>query len=110
LTLDDEITALTAKWYRYVNLDAHKDRDCHFYIEKIWSYGNRPKYRAYHDGYVAEHWQGPLRQTSQKAHEDLRDFLKGEIESAIEGAKRQAENPDGEGWDYYSTETLEILS
>jgi hypothetical protein len=59
--LDDEITALTEKWCRYVGLDHHKDRDCHFYIEKRWSYGDPPKYRAQHYGYVAKDWAGPWR-------------------------------------------------
>lgn len=47
------ITKAGAKWYELVNRGHHKDRDCHFYIETVWSYGNPPKYHAKHYGYCS---------------------------------------------------------
>ena len=54
MTKDDKITALTLKWYELVNRDHHKDKDCHFYINKVWSYGNAPFYRVEHFGYIGD--------------------------------------------------------
>lgn len=40
MSLEKEIILLTSKWYKYVNLDHHKDRDCHWHITKTYSYGD----------------------------------------------------------------------
>lgn len=82
-TIEDEITELSARWYAYVNHDHHKDRDCHWYITKRWSYGNAPYYVASHYGYRADNWTSPKCVTAQAAHVMLRDFLKGGIAEAI---------------------------
>lgn len=97
-SLEDKITDLSARWYKYVNLDHHKDRDCHFYIEKRWSYGESPKYRAYHDGYRAEHWAGEWRNTPHEAHYDLASFLQEEIDAAIRVLKSDLESPAEDDW------------
>lgn len=79
MTLEEEITELTTKWYRYVGLDHHKDRDCHWYIQKVWSYGEEPYYYAYHYGYVAGEWQSPKLGSLELAQAVLRDRLKAFI-------------------------------
>jgi hypothetical protein len=48
----EEINRITDFWYSYVNMDHHKDCDCHWYIEQSWDYGDKPKWKAYHLGYV----------------------------------------------------------
>jgi hypothetical protein len=48
----NQITELTKKWYIEVGKDHHKDRDCHFYINTVWSYGQKQKYRVEHYGYI----------------------------------------------------------
>lgn len=83
MTLEEEITMLTSKWYKYVNLDHHKDRDCHWYIEKRWSYGDEPYYQAHHYGYIIDHWLSPKCGTLELAETILRDKLKNEINSAL---------------------------
>ena len=83
MTLNEEITMLTEKWYQYANLDHHKDRDCHWYIEKRWSYGDEPYYQAFHNGYLLEDWSSPKCGTAELAETILRDKLKNEIDSAI---------------------------
>ena len=50
--MDKEITKLTKLWYEIVSTDHHKDRDCHWYIYKIWSYGDEPHYNVEHIGYI----------------------------------------------------------
>ena len=75
MNIEEEITHLSKIWLRYVGLDHHKDRDCHFYIEKRWSYGDEPDYRAYHYGYVASNFEGTRCDTLEEAQEELRDFL-----------------------------------
>ena len=52
--MNAELRKLTQKWYKLVNLDHHKDRDCHFYINEVWSYGSAPIWRVEHFGYVAD--------------------------------------------------------
>lgn len=48
----DRITVLTNEWYSLIGKDHHKDRDCHFYINTVWSYGQKQKYRVEHYGYI----------------------------------------------------------
>lgn len=49
-----EITKLTEEWYILIGPDHHKDRDCHWYIETVWSYGLNPKYIIRHYGYILD--------------------------------------------------------
>ena len=104
------LTELTAEYYILVNRDHHKDRDCHFYIQKIYSYGNEPywQYQFLHYGYCWSvekffkdqqnitnyefldknipklgdmNWEEfPQRQTEQEAEQDMRNFLEWAIE------------------------------
>jgi hypothetical protein len=50
--MEQEIIKLTKLWYSIVNLDYHKDQDCHWYIIKEYSYGKNPTYRVEHNGYA----------------------------------------------------------
>src|SRR3990167_4815691 len=50
----EEILKLTALWYEYVGMDHHKDCDCNWYIVEVWSYGDLPRYRVEHNGYIFE--------------------------------------------------------
>lgn len=45
-----KITELTKLWMEVIRGLHHKDRDCHFGIEKAWSYGEHPVYRVNHYG------------------------------------------------------------
>lgn len=74
--LEEEITKLTGRYYELVNRDHHKDRDCHFSIDKHWQYGDAPFYRVEHQGYISE-WDGPDSfPTAAAAHEALAGFLR----------------------------------
>jgi hypothetical protein len=48
----NQITELSKEWYILIGGDHHKDRDCHFYINTVWSYGQKQKYRVEHYGYL----------------------------------------------------------
>ena len=49
-----DIVKLTEEWYELISGNHHKDRDCHWYIETRWSYGEQPEYRVFHNGYVTD--------------------------------------------------------
>jgi len=88
MTLEEQITVLTRKWYTYVSVEHHKDRDCHFWIEKMWSYGNPPKYSAHHHGYIGNHYDTPKFDTEEDAMLWLIAKLRHEIEGAIRYLER----------------------
>ena len=47
--LTDQLLKL---WYETIGGDHHKDRDCHFYIEKNFSTYKPSKWTLYHRGYL----------------------------------------------------------
>lgn len=49
--LEAQITQLTETWMALIGPEHHKDRDCHFYIQRTWSYGQAPYWEAQHFGY-----------------------------------------------------------
>ena len=76
LTLEQEILELTKQWMDYVSQDHHKDRDCHWYVTKVYSYGEEPYYEAHHAGYILDSWTSPRCGTEEMALTLLRDKLK----------------------------------
>ena len=82
---DEEITQLTLLWYHIIRSDHHKDRDCHWAIEKVWSYGNIPKYIVRHDGYVYERFTKEF-----DTYFYAQNFLISKIKKAIEGKRKWA--------------------
>jgi hypothetical protein len=52
--IQKEILALTEEWHELVCAEIHKDRDCHWYIESVWSYGLLPKYFVRHYGNIID--------------------------------------------------------
>lgn len=87
MSIEEEIIFLTDKWYKYVNIDHHKDRDCHWYIEKVWSYGDEPYYFASHHGYILDEWTSPKCETEELAQTLLRNKLKNELKEALYSLK-----------------------
>lgn len=90
--IDDKITALTGAWYAYAGMDHHKDRDCHFYIEKVWSYGNSPIYRVSHPGYITDFVSHDF-QTSAEAHLWLYRTLWSRCKDALENLQTRDSFP-----------------
>lgn len=109
MTIEEEITQLTAKWFKYINLDHHKDRDCHWFIRKVWSYGEEPYYAAYHSGYLIDPWTSPKCETEEMAQTLLRDKLKKEINFAINHLTDTMEYQEALDWMAKSKEDLQKL-
>lgn len=93
----EEILRLTKFWYQYVSLNHHKDRDCHFYINEVWSYGELPKYRVEHHGYIADEVEEIICATHQGAEEELIKLIYKLIEDEKEWATKVLSEPDN--WD-----------
>jgi hypothetical protein len=83
----DEITKLTEEWYNIIGPNHHKDRDCHWYIETKWSYGNAPVYTIHHYGYILEEYKETWK-TYDLALERLREILTKEIEEYKDNEER----------------------
>lgn len=95
--LSAEITRLTGVWYELVNVDHHKDRDCHWTIETTWSYGEGPKFHVWHEGYVYK--RVSLRfHTFLHAMVGLRDEVLEAIESKREWALRASDPANDDYW------------
>jgi hypothetical protein len=76
--LIEEITQLTEEWYKLIGPDHHKDRDCHWYIETKWSYGDPPKYTIQHWGYILDDIVKEF-SSYEEALVGLKEVLKKEI-------------------------------
>ena len=74
----EEITKLTDDWYFLIGKDHHKDRDCHWYIETVWSYGDPPKYIIRHYGYILDEIE-IVCNSYDEALIELKNILKKEV-------------------------------
>lgn len=74
---DDTITALTERYHEAIGDDHHKDKDCHFYIEKKWSYGAPPIYTAAHYGYLSKF------EKQCASHGEAQDFIIERLQKMI---------------------------
>jgi hypothetical protein len=88
----EEITKLSDEWYTLIGPSHHKDRDCHWYIETKWSYGQPPVYTVHHYGYILDRIEEECN-SYEEALTVLRDILKEKIE---EEKKTQKENEENE--------------
>lgn len=109
-----EIVRLTNIWMRFVGTDHHKDRDCHWYVEKYYSYGEAPYYQAYHHGYIGEDFTGTKCITLEEAEEELLNAIKFEIHRAKKWVTRNLEEamsigPDDEFYFMGSVEEYETM-
>lgn len=107
-TNTQKIIELTDKWYRYVNLDHHKTKDCIWTISISYEYGEAPKYVAYHNGYILDNWQSPSCDELEDAEQWLIDKLEREIEKAIIHLREVVDTPADESW-YDQDKAIDIL-
>ena len=96
--LEDKITKLTALWCELVCLDHHKDRDCHWYINKTWSYGDTPLYFPEHLGYIFD--VDPDELTAYRSYEEAEKALFELIKRAFKEEFNWAFNKDVEPEDW----------
>jgi hypothetical protein len=86
--MKDKLQELSAVWYDLVSIDHHKDRDCHFYINKVYSYGKPPHYRIGHYGYISElpkELSEEMYEDATTAQTELTNWLKNEIKETLQG-------------------------
>ena len=79
---EDRLQKLTAFWYDYVSCDHHKDKDCHFYINKVWSYGRPAVYTPEHYGYIGSEFTGGMHDKYVDALDELVTYLEREVKNA----------------------------
>lgn len=95
----EEITQLTNKWMEFVSGDHHKDRDCHFYINTAFSYGNPPTYQIQHYGYIGDEFE-----ETYSTYEAALRGLRGRILKMVEEERKWVDKVLEEGkptWDSY---------
>lgn len=61
-------------WYELIGGDHHKDRDCHFYIEKNFSTYRKSKWRLHHRGYLIDDYE-KMFDSYEQAEKGLQDLL-----------------------------------
>ena len=61
-------------WYELIGGDHHKDRDCHFYIERNFSTYKKSEWRLYHQGYWIDNYEETF-DTYKEAEKGLQDLL-----------------------------------
>lgn len=84
-----EITDLTEEWYVVINRDHHKTKDCFFYINTVWQFGEPPKYRVEHYGYIVDNIIAEF-----DTYEQAAEFLKNTLETMVEEQKAQIEEEE----------------
>ena len=90
----------------WMSATEHKDRDCHWYIQQTWSYGDEPYWEAQHYGYVYE--PEPIK---SKSHDGALDEL---IQMIKEGFKNEIEHAEyvlskKSDWDEYDIKHAELI-
>ena len=78
----NQITKLSKEWYILIGSDHHKDRDCHFYINTVWSYGQKQKYRVEHFGYLYRDVEEIF-----ETYKEAAEYLLTTLRTMIEGEK-----------------------
>lgn len=83
-----KIDELINLYNHLVILDHHKEKDCHWYIEKTWSYGQSPVYVVKHYGYLYNGLREPVTcSTMEEAENVLTMHLNAAIMESISCAK-----------------------
>lgn len=105
--VEKRLLKLTQFWYDYVGCDHHKDRDCHFYIKKVWSYGKQPVYCIEHYGYMTELENNELYETYEEALKALVDWLEDKIKEVYASTPQDWE--DEKKWYYNWKGFMQVL-
>ncbi len=106
-SMEDRLIKLTEFWCDYVSCDHHKDRDCHFYINKVWSYGRPPYWRIEHYGYMSELDDKEEYGTYAAALKALVDWLEEQIKIVYSSVPKNWD--DKKEWDYNWKGVIDVL-
>ena len=88
----NQITELTDKWRQLAASDHCKDRDFHFYINTVWSYGQKQKYRVEHYGYIFRDIEEEF-----DTYQEASLFLLKKIKEMIKVVEKDLETMDENG-------------
>ncbi|MCD6429387.1 hypothetical protein J7L09_01695 [bacterium] len=94
--LEQEVTRLAHLWYKYISQDHHKDCDCHWYIERRWSYNRKPQWIVWHRGYIFDGAEIKCK-NYQEALEKLIKLIKKALQKELEWVEKVLKTP--EYWD-----------
>lgn len=89
------ITQLTEEWYQLIGKDHHKDRDCHFYINTVWSYGQNPIYRVEHYGYLVDEIEQEFH-----SYDEAINYLEKKLQQIIKQEECAQERERQESFDF----------
>lgn len=89
---EQQVADLCLKYHMVIGPDHHKDRDCHFFISKRWSYGHLEGYEIEHRGYLMD--TQPEQFEHYATYEAARDGLIAMLTRAI---AYETERRDEEG-------------
>lgn len=89
------ITQLTDEWYQLIGKDHHKDRDCHFYINTVWSYGQDPVYRVEHYGYLVDEIEQQF-----SSYDEAVNYLEKKLKEIIKQEECAQERERQESFDF----------
>ena len=103
------LTKLTERYYSLISKDHHKDRDCHFYINKIYSYGNEPYYEFEHCGYCNQ-IDNFFEDKKNKHLEHYQSFIKEKATTLEYCKKTYLEDQNNNGEKHYIANKNEKLS
>lgn len=103
---EQEILKLTGLWQEIVCLDHHKDRDCHWYINETWSYGDKPYWEVCHYGYVFTD-RSIKYKTYEAAQKGLIELIKEALANEVDWAERVIQDP--KEWDSDQVNNAEII-
>lgn len=107
---DDEITDLTKTWYEIISMGHHKDNDCHWMINKTWSYGDKPVYVVEHYSYIYQVDDKHLsirHKTYEQAEKSLIKHLLIAIKEEVKFARGKIADPAQ--WDSIDIEEAEAI-
>lgn len=110
MSRQNEIVQLTSLWYKIVSMDHHKDRDCHFYINVKYSYGDKPDFWVEHMGYIKHPDINECFATMELAEDFLLDTLCEMIQDKRDWATAVLAEKNPKIWDEYQKENaMKIL-
>ena len=85
--MEDEIVSLSLEYYQNIGPIHHKDKDCHWYISKVFSYGREPYYRVEHYGYLWDREFDGISDIAFSTYEDAEAQLLETIKDAVQESR-----------------------
>jgi len=109
MTNHEKIIALNKIWYDLIGGEHHKDRDCHFRIDTLYSYGDRVEYSVEHHGYINHDYETTEWSSLKEAEEELIRVLKLMILQEIDTYLQHYGDLDWDQHNRYGKEDLEEI-